>query len=280
MIILESELKAALGLTDPDDTQAMRLVLAMTAGHAAIRRHLKYDPEQKVGPAELYPRTDQESESTLGGRWDVNDAHTRVFFEQRRGVDRYLQLARLPVRKIASVLVDPSAKFGQQSGDFGDGTAWTQGSEFSVEWDEQDSANIGVCRSGMLVAHGAWPARIGTVKVTYRAGYSQNEFRGPATASSEAADGTITTKGVDASPIKAAALLTCMAKYLTLKSFAVSSLTGVHAPGPFSSERLGDYSYSLANPQMAAIVAGMATDVPPEAAELLSDFVHYGTLVL
>ena len=281
MIITEAELRASMGLTDPTDIERARMTLAMTIGHAAVRRVLGYDPEQRSGPGELYPRTDQQEEEGQG-TWDVNAAHTRVTYEQRRGVNTYLQLARLPVRSVTSVLVDPSAKFGQQSGDFGGGTAWTQGTEFSVEWDEQhsDNVNIGICRSGMLVANGAWPARIGTVKVVYRAGYSHNEFMGPASASSVAADGTITTQGVDASQIKAAALITCMAKYLTLRSFSVSGLTGVHAVGPFSSERLGDYSYSAANPQLAAVIAGMSTDVPPEAAALLQEFVHYGVLVL
>ena len=279
MIVLESELQVSLGLTDPDDLQRARLALAMTTGHAAVRKYLGYDPEQRSGPAELYPRTDQQSENA-DGVWDVNPSHTRATFEQRRGISTYLQLSRLPVRSVTQVLVDPSAKFGQQSGDFGSGTEWTQGVEFAVEWDEVQSANVGICRSGILVAVGAWPAGIGTVKVTYRAGFSQNEFRGPSTASSVAADGTITTQGVDASGIKAAALLTCMAKYHTLKAFAPSQLTGLHPTGPMSSERLGDYSYSAANPQLTALIAGMAVDVPPEAASLLQDHINYGVLVL
>jgi hypothetical protein len=280
MIVLESEMQGALGLTAPTDLQRVRLKLAMDIGHAAVRRFLKYDPEQKVGPAEIYPRRELTGPTSAGGFYDINSGHTKAIWTDSGDLFKFLQLQRLPIRKMVSVLVDPSAKYGQQTGDFGSGTEWTVGEEYFVEWDEQQSTNIGISRSGMLIATGAWPSGIGTVKVTYRAGYSDNEFRGPATTSAEGADGTITTLGVDASGIKSAALLTCMAKYLTLKSFSVNTLTGVHPVGPFSSERLGDYSWSGANPQLAAVIAGMATDVPPEAAMLLSDFVSYADLVL
>jgi hypothetical protein len=280
MIVLESELQIALGLTDPTDTERARLALAMAGGHAAVRRKIGYDPEQKEGVAELYPRREVAGADIGGGYWDVNPSHTLALWHTQGDLFKFLQLERLPVRSVTSVFVDPSAYYGQKSGDFGTGTDWTQGDEFYVEWDSQQSANVGVCRSGQLIAVSAWPAGIGTVKVTYRAGYSQDEFRGPAASSSIDSAGIVTTQGVDASALKAGTLLTCMAKYMTLKSFSVSSLTGVHAPGPFSSESLGDYSYSLANPQAAALISGMAVDVPPEAMDYLSDFVNYGVLVL
>lgn len=274
MIVLESELQIALGLTDPDDLQRARMALAMTTGHASVRKYLQYDPEQRVGPAEFYPRREMFGDD-LGGVWDVNAGHTRAEFITGYGVYKFLQLERLPVRAVTEIRVDAGARHGQQSGDFGSGTEWTQGVEYNIEWDQD-----GLCKSGMLIANGAWPVGPGTVKVTYRAGYSQNEFRGPASASSVASDGTITTQGVDASPIKAAALLTCMAKYHTLKDFAQSQLTGLMATGPKSSERLGDYSYTLANAQLSSMISSMALDVPPEAASLLQDFLNYGVLVL
>lgn len=273
MIVLESELRTSLGLTDPDDLQTARMALAMTIGHAAVRKYLGYDPEQRVGPAEFYPRRENYDDSP--GIWDVNPSHTRAQWVSSYGTFKFIQLERLPVRAVSQVLVDAAALHGQQSGDFGSGTEWTQGEEFWIEWDQEN-----LCKTGALIANGAWPSGIGTVKVTYRAGYSQAEFRGPATASSTDANGIITTQGVDASAIKAAALLTCMAKYHTLKAFAQSQLTGLHPTGPLSSESLGDYSYSAANPQLAALIAGMAVDVPPEAATLLQDFINYGILVL
>jgi hypothetical protein len=252
-------------------------MLAMLAGHAAIRKALHYDPEQRLGAAEYYPRipTDGGGDYGVEGQWDVNSDHTRAFFETRRGSCRYLQLARIPVRAVTSVLVDPNAKFGQQSGDFGSGTAWTAGEQYAVEWDEP-----GVSRSGILIAYGAWPSSPGTVKAIYRAGYSPLEFAGQATANETDANGFVTNAGVDASPIKVAALLACIAKFHTMSAFSKSQLTGLLVPGAKSSEHLGSYSYTLASGAAAAMLTGMSMELPPEAAQYLEGFVHYGIMAL
>ena len=276
MIVLQAEARAALGL-HPSITvpETAKLMLAMQSAQAAVYKFLKYDPEQRVGPAEYYPRNETLGDLDYSGRWDSNLARTKLVFETGRGLNRHLQLARIPIRAVSSLKVDTSAKFGQQSGDFGSGSDWTQGVEYAVEWDES-----GVCRSGMLVASGAWPTENGTVLVTYRAGYSPEEFAGPASASAVASDGTITTAGVDASPIKAAMIYTIMAKYHTLAAWSKSSLTGLLVPGPKSSENLGDYSYSLASGASAAAITGMGMEIPPEASQLLEDFQHYGLMSL
>ncbi len=276
MIVLQAEARAALGL-HPSITvpETAKLMLAMQSAQAAVNKFLKYDPEQRVGPAEFYPRNETLGDVDYNGRWESNLARTKLVFEEGRGLNRHLQLARLPIRAVTSLKVDTSAKFGQQSGDFGSGSAWTQGVEYSIEWDEVD-----VCRSGCLVAAGAWPTEMGTVLVTYRAGYSPEEFAGPASASAVASDGTITTAGVDASPIKAAMIYTIMAKFHTLSSWSKSSLTGLLVPGPKSSERLGDYNYAIASGSSAAMIAGMGTEIPPEASQLLEDFQHMGLISL
>lgn len=276
MIVLESEVRAALGLMPSiTDAQQARLMLAVMSGHAAIRKHLKYDPEQKSGNAEFYPRADAGYDPGFEGQWDVNASHTRAIFETRRDLHKYLQLARIPVRSVSAVLVDPAARFGQQSGDFGNGTSWEAGEDYAVEWDED-----GVSRSGMLIATGAWPSAPGTVKVTYRAGYSPLEFAGQATANETDANGNVTKIGVDASPIKAACLMTCMAQFHMLHNFSQSALTGLLVPGPKSSESLGSYSYSLASGAAAAMVAGMQLEIPPAGQMLLEDYVHMGLMAL
>lgn len=276
MIINEAELRAALGLMPTmSDTEMARLMLAMVGGHAAIKKFLKYDPEQRVGNAELYPRNDTLGDGDLEGEWDINPTHTRAVFEARRGFHKYLQLARIPIRAISDLRVDPSAKFGQQSGDFASSTQWSQGTEYAVEWDEE-----GVCRSGCLIATGAWPSSPGTVRVTYRAGYSPLEFAGAATSDETDGAGIMTKAGVDASPIKAGTLIACMAKYHTLASWSKSQLTGVLTPGPKASERMGDYSYTLADGARAALITGMGLELPPEAAQYLEEFRHYGLIAL
>lgn len=274
MIISEAELRAALGLQPTiTDQQNMHVTLAMQLAHAAIRQHIRYDPEQKVGPAEFYPRIESNRDFGAGDVWDVDRAMTKAIYEDRSGDRKYLQLQRLPVRTVSSVYVDIAARFGQAAEDFADSTLIVQGVDYAIEYDQNR-----LCLTGHLVSLTAWPSTPGTVKVTYRAGYSPLEFMGPQDADSTDADGNITTQGVDASPLKAATLLTAMAQYHTLLGWSQNSL-GIIAAGPKSSETLGSYSYSLAGAEAAAKAAGMQVMLTPQAAALAESFVNYGIML-
>ncbi len=274
MIANLAEIKVALNLTgEVTATQLAQLTLAMAAGHAAVRKYLGYNPEQKDYANQLYPRAEFSGIELWDGVWDKSGG--RAVFEGDDSNLQYLQLEHLPVRSVSEVRVDPSGRFGQGSGDFGTGTIWAAGSQYYVEW---DTANVS--RTGQLLAVSAWPIKPGTVRVSYRAGYSPREFASPATESETDANGFITTQGVDASPIKAACLLECMRGYHTFVQFSQSSLTGLLVPGPKQSETLGSYSYSLASGAAAALLTSMATDISPQAAGLLDEFAHYGRMLL
>lgn len=283
MIITEAELRASLGLT-PTITAAQnaRIVLAMSACHASVKKFLRYEPEQKSYSNQLYPRAEVNDASELDGMWDVDSSRRRAVWQSRYGVFSFLQLEHLPVRQVTSVNVDPSAKFAQQSGDFGGGTSWTQGVEWMVEWDQVANAagTIGISRTGNLIATGAWPVGTGTVKVSYTAGYSPAEFAGQAMATNLDDGGKITMAGVDASQIKQATLLEGMRYYHAFKAMSLNQLTGTHVAGPLQSERLGDYSYSLASGQQVALLTGMQIAISPEAAMLLEEFQHWGVMLL
>lgn len=283
MVVGIAEVKASLNMLETiSDSEMARIVLAMKAAHSAVKKHLAYDPEQKTYSNQIYPRTECLAGEQVDGIWDVDSKRRRAVWEASYGALQYLQLEHLPVRKVISVNVDPSAKFGQQSGDFGTGTAWTQGVEFSVEWDQTANAagTIGVCRSGQLVSVGAWPMNPGTVQVSYIAGYSPAEFAGDVEATIVDDGGKITMLGVDASPIKQACLLESMRYYHQFAVFSKSSLTGILVPGPKQSENLGSYSYSLASGQAAALLTGMQIAISPEAAMLLESYRHFGLALL
>lgn len=281
MIVQEAELRAALGLRPTiTDQQQARLMLAVAAGHAAVRKFLHYNPEQKTYSNQLYPRAEASALELWEGVWDVDASRRRAVWEARDSIFQYLQLEHLPVREITEVRVDPSARFAQQSGDFGSGTVQVVGTDYYVEWDERVSDNSGICRTGQLIAVGSWPVKPGTVQVAYRAGYSPTEFAGPAASTDTSDNGYITVKGVDASPIKAACMLECMRSYHTFAQWSQSSLTGMLIPGPKQSESLGSYSYSLASGAAAALLTSMAADISPQAAGLLNEFAHYGIHLL
>src|SRR5690606_6904105 len=80
---------------------------------------------------------------------------------------RILQLPELPVRSITSIYEDAAAEFGQGPGDFNASTLLTSGVDYALELDQ-----TGICRTGHVRRVGSvWPAKAGTVKVTYVAGY-------------------------------------------------------------------------------------------------------------
>lgn len=271
MIITEAELRAALGLTPTISAQQnMHIQLAMQLAHAGIRQFLRYDPEQKEGPAEFYPRIDTSRNYGSDYTWDVTAAMTRAIYEDRGRERRYLQLARLPVRSVTSIYVDIAARFGTQSEDFTSQMQLTQGTDFAPEFDQEN-----LCLSGCLISYTGWPTAVGTVKVTYRAGYSPLEFTGPQMSNSTDSDGNVTRAGVDASPIKSACLMAALAQFHTMQAFGTNAV-GLIATGPKQSETLGSYSYSLADGAWAAAIAGMKVSLPSQSQMLLENFVNYG----
>ena len=276
MICTEAEVRASLGLAPTiSDAMTARLILAVAMGHASVRNHLQYEPEQRAYTNQIYPRSESGSLQTIEGVWDVDSSRRRAVWQARNGIFDYLQLENLPVREVTEVRVDPSARYGQQSGDFGTGTIWTKGEQF---YEEQESEYLN--RTGMLIAVGAWPVQTGTVRVSYRAGYSPAEFAGQAAVTNTNDNGYITTAGCDASGLKQATLLESMRAYLTFKAMSLNPLTGVHVAGPLSSERLGDYSYSLASGQAAALLTSMQITISPQAAMLLEPFMNWGIMLV
>lgn len=276
MIASEAEIRVFLGVSD-SATDEERAVLTMVhpRAEARVREHIGYDPEQSVR-TEYYPR--HQPAGGLGiretsGVWDVNAAHTFGRFEPATShINRTLQLEGLPVRTITSVHVDYDGRHGKGSGAFGSGDLQTDGDDFWAEFDEDD-----VCRSGMLFASGAWTIVPGSVKVVYRSGYSQEELSGRAVASSVASDGTITTARLDGSGIKRAVILTAVKAFQTWAALKKRTAVGF-VPGPFSGEKLGDYSYSLFG--IAESIAGLIVELPGEARDALQAYRHYGIMRL
>lgn len=266
-LVSESEIRAALGLLETISTSE-RLVLALAHREAisAVRSYLRYDPMQ-YERTEYYPRADR---SKLNARYveDVTRDHLRAIQYNTYGNDCII-LSALPLRQIVSVQVDTSARFGTATNAFGSGTTWTEGDEFWAEWDQDNLA-----MSATIFAYGSWPAEPGSVKITARIGFSETELAGMARTSGTAADGQITTAGVDASPIRIAAILTAVKSFHNIWSYRKRNLAGF-TPGALASEKLGDYSYTLAARQ----ISGMTTDIPPEAASKLDPFVNYAAII-
>jgi hypothetical protein len=124
--------------------------------------------------------------------------------------------------------------------------------------DGDDSAGEAICRDGVIRALGLWPTTAGTVKVTYNAGYTDDELRGR-------------DKLLDASPIWKSAKAEA-ARYARKMWVTRSGRLGLIAGVP-TSEGLGDYNYSMDGKSIASLMDG---DLTAESIERLSPFINLG----
>jgi hypothetical protein len=265
MILTAAECRIALGLTGTIsdlDRGLIEMLLPLVNG-AIINdptHGLMYDPEERSARVEFYPRLDAAVQSANDGSWDTNLAGTKAFF-QPHGRNEILQLKHLPVREINEIKVDFQGGFGQIADTFGNDTAWTAGEDYYQDIDDDSNLNL----TGHVFSRTGWPVGPGSIKVTYKSGYTENELRGRATTA-------------NASGIFHAALLTLVKAFRTIKANAKQNRVGF-AAGPLASERMGDYSYSI-DSSAAKAMTGMEVSVPSEAGALLASFRHYGLMVL
>lgn len=268
MIVSQDDIRLLLGLSSSitDDEQAV-LTLVHPLAEGAVKDYLKYDPEQKVH-TEYLPRHDRSG----GPGYEEVQNEVRISGNMAywtTGVGpTTLQLTHIPLRAVTSVYVDTGAMHGDETGSFAESTKWTPGDDYWMDWDE-----VAVARSGQLKAYGSWPDEPGTVKVTYRAGYSPAEFLGTATTTSTAADGTVTTAGVSATGIVLAVHSTAMVAFSRFMSMRKKAGAG-WTSAPLQSENLGDYSYTVDTSGLSA--AGVAVALPDDAKQYLAPYLHYG----
>lgn len=301
MIVSEAELKVILGYGDQLDPPEHAALQAFHGqAEDAVKRYLKYDPEQKTH-VEFYPRATPAGGMGYGGSTseDINAGKTNAVLRNdivtRSSIGESLQLRHLPIRQVTSVIVDRDGKFGQGAGgpfddvfdiefDGGDENLnkWVEGEDYWVEYDMP-----GVCRSGCLMSHNAWPFEGGSVRVEYVAGYSQTELSGRADEKSAAADdtiGKITSEHVSAAGIARAVSLTVvkmMHSWQNLKRNNTSPVVGGFAGGStFQSEKAQDYSYTRPSQSATANLVGMTSELSAEAIMALREFRHYGIMRL
>lgn len=262
----ESMLLLELGLSGSSTDEEKALVrAALSYAEGNIIKYLRYDPVQRVR-TEFYP---QLAASSLGvsGAWEV--AGNTAYFRRTDAVSVYsLQLKHLPIRSTDSdaansidVRVDYDGRFGAKSGAFAVSTQKTEGSDFWPSYDGIDSNGIAFCKDGQLNSIGIWPEEPGSVKVTYVAGYTYEEFAG-------------SDSVLDASPIQWACIREA-ARYVKEALIKKKSSTLGWIPGILMSERLGDYNYKI-SPALANTLFGGIYGLLPESKESLSEFVNYG----
>lgn len=262
-----SEVLLTLGL-DASCTERERAIAdwALDRAEGAVRRHLRYDPVQR-SRTELYPIQDFGS-GAAEAVWEATTTEAYLRYLSEASTNELLVL-HIPIRSTPAIdlRIDYDARNAARSDSFGADTVKVEGSDYWPNYDRYDSAGNRICSDGIIRSVGRWPTSAGSVRIVYTAGYSQAELHGQ--------DAVI-----DASPILDAVVSEAerRAKAIFLKQ--KSGSLGWTA-GPFRSEKLGDYSYTIGMSSEAMDrLYGGKFDLLPETKERLGEFVHFGEMAL
>ena len=242
---LAPEDDALLDLVHPLAESAIASYLQQDLGY---KQHVEYLPCGPVTRERNYPL-----DQTLWRNGSIS------FPSLREGTDM-LQLKHLPVWTVGlEVREDLVAYAGQATGAFPTSSILVRGTDYFLDIDDPTDAptsspsSMGISRAGILRRIGAWPVTPRSIKVTYYGGLDTEHM------ANDAFGGAL----------KLAALQTIVACYHMARSQAKSS-----GKGPYQSENIGKYSYSLGS----MVADGMSITVPPSARELMQPFRNYGRL--
>jgi len=254
-----SEILLSLGIATETEEERALASESLRQAEASVRRYLKYDPVQ-LTRTEFYPRTDFTSQGLLSV-YEVTDTTAYIRRLSEASTDE-LQVQHIPIRSVTTLHVDYDGRAGTQSGSFDSSTLRTLGTDYWPNFDSVDSASASICRDGIIRSEGRWPNKAGSVKLVYIAGYTDEELHGQDSV-------------VSARPIVDAVIDETTRKFLKIYSRKKKSQTGF--AGPFSSESLGDYAYTLDRSVRTAIIS--SGDISVENQDKLSDFVNYGAMI-
>ena len=249
-----SEILLEMGLSDTvTETQRAIVQEALRGANSAVIQRLGYDPKM-AQRTEYYPQDDFRRSGSLG-IWEVSD--TQAYVRQlSQYVTNELQVKHIPIRgDIIFLSIDYDGRFDTRTNAFP--TPLIQGTDYFPQFESFDSSNKRVCSDGIIRSFGRWPDLPGSVKITYNAGYTAEEFRGQ--------DAVI-----DASPI-----------FEAVKDETVRRIHKIFARmkkrlgivGPFTSEGMGDYNYSINTEAINRLISG-TMDLLPETEQKLSKFIR------
>ena len=172
MILDRAEILSYLGLAGTVTTaQDGRLNMLQPMVEDAVKGHLGYRVEQAAHthylPASRQTGSEPEVRfyDAVGGK--AIAASVAGSYERKQ-----LLVPELPIRSVASIYEDSTAKGGQGATDFAAGTLLTAGTDYWVDYETN-----GVGKSGLIYrTNRSWSGIPRTIKITYTAGYTQTEL--------------------------------------------------------------------------------------------------------
>jgi len=264
-IAKDDEVLLELGLSTTVTPAERAVVLtAINYAEGAVRRYLRYDPAW-LSRTEFYPVMDfnQRNVDTSDAVWESSE--TEAYLRRlSSAATNQLQVRHLPIRSMTSLRVDYDGRFGTRVGSFAVATEKTEGEDYWPNYDSVDSDGNGVCMDGIIKSIGGWPTTPGSVRITYVAGYTDEEFHGRESV-------------IDATPIWSAVMGEAVRKAKSIFVNQKQSGTGF-VGGVIISEKLGDYSYTI-DASQAKMLFGSSWDLTGQTKEMLSEFVNWGWML-
>jgi hypothetical protein len=267
-IVTPDDVSLELGIT-PTDAQLSIIKAALVKGLGAIRRYIHYDPvlSQRT---EFHPTMPLQAQISRG-IWEVMEQRA-VLRQVAEAATNELQLQCIPVRDhgpdTLQVWVDYDGRSGAWPNSFRDETKKREGADFWANYTIYDSQGMRVSLDGVLRTIGLWPTTAGTVKCSYYAGYTTEEFLGTATDENGAMP-------LDATPIFDTLLVEAVRRVrriLAQRSGRLGVMAGIN-----TTESLGDYSYTADSKSIERL---MGSDLLPESVQRLSSFVNWGSALI
>lgn len=240
-------------ITSPSDIQTYLGLASMTALATQVQALAEEHVKDFLGWQEVEQQTWVEYYPREQGAANTNDPHYIVASNHQRAVPGFyfapniIQLQQLPVRSITELREDATGYFGQVAGSFGSNTILQQGSDYFLKTEQ-----TGIAWSGQLVRRAFWfPATMGSVMVTYVAGFTAAELSGRWQV------------------FKTAVLETAGDLYLRAKALSMG-----HKPDIASEADGGGVSASYLYNRLAGV------SLPDAVADMLQPYVNYGEMAL
>lgn len=238
-------------ITSPSDIQTYLGLASMTALATQVQALAEEHVKDFLGWQEVEQQTWVEYYPREQGAANTNDPHYIVASNHQRAVPGFyfapniIQLQQLPVRSITEVREDATGYFGQVAGSFGSNTILQQGGDYFLKTEQS-----GIAWSGQLVRRAFWfPATMGSVMVTYVAGFTAAELSGRWQV------------------FKTAVLETAGDLYLRAKALSMG-----HKPDITSEADGGGVSASYVYNRLAGV------SLPDAVADMLQPYVNYGEM--
>lgn len=259
-IITAQNVYDELGLCPPNAQEVNIVASAMIRAHAAVARFIGYDPQMQDLIGRYRPQRDYTGRNT-SNKTDIEGGDATYYSGK---ITQEWVTEGIPVRVVYGLWMQADAWSETKDGSFGDETELTEGVDFWPNYDVTLASGQKVCRCGIIRTEGYWCKRPGSIKISYRYGYTPDELKGTST-------GGLNAVGIWESVLDEAAR---RAKKILMGQ----KKTGVgFVAGNLQSERLGDYSYSLgATSRSDEIRYGDIYDLMPISKERLADFRNWG----